>query len=176
LNIATAVSSSTAYPGYVGNNTANTIDITTNVNTQTGSGNAIIKDVPATGTTFTSVTFTPLPGLDYTSFSTRGQLNLDGTVSITVTDLVGQTFTFVEKASQDFTTIGVEALFGTGEFIKSVTVSTSNDSFQSVKQIDFGFAVAAIPEASTWAMMILGFMGVGFMAYRRKSQNHFRLA
>jgi hypothetical protein len=27
---------------------------------------------------------------------------------------------------------------------------------------------AAVPEPSTWAMMILGFMGVGFMAYRRK--------
>jgi Protein of unknown function (DUF642)/PEP-CTERM motif len=25
-----------------------------------------------------------------------------------------------------------------------------------------------VPEPSTWAMMILGFMGVGFMAYRRK--------
>jgi hypothetical protein len=29
---------------------------------------------------------------------------------------------------------------------------------------------AAVPEASTWAMMILGFAGVGFMAYRRKSK------
>jgi PEP-CTERM motif len=28
--------------------------------------------------------------------------------------------------------------------------------------------IAAVPEPSTWAMMILGFMGVGFMAYRRK--------
>jgi hypothetical protein len=28
--------------------------------------------------------------------------------------------------------------------------------------------VAAVPEPSTWAMMILGFFGVGFMAYRRK--------
>jgi hypothetical protein len=26
----------------------------------------------------------------------------------------------------------------------------------------------AVPEPSSWAMMILGFMGVGFMAYRRK--------
>jgi hypothetical protein len=25
-----------------------------------------------------------------------------------------------------------------------------------------------VPEASTWAMMILGFLGVGFMAYRKK--------
>ena len=29
-------------------------------------------------------------------------------------------------------------------------------------------AVAAVPEPSTWAMMILGFAGVGFMAYRRR--------
>jgi hypothetical protein len=32
-------------------------------------------------------------------------------------------------------------------------------------------AVAAVPEPSTWAMMILGFAGVGFMAYRRKSKS-----
>lgn len=30
--------------------------------------------------------------------------------------------------------------------------------------------VASVPEPSTWAMMILGFAGVGFMAYRRKSK------
>jgi hypothetical protein len=29
-------------------------------------------------------------------------------------------------------------------------------------------AISAVPEPSTWAMMILGFLGVGFMAYRRK--------
>jgi hypothetical protein len=27
---------------------------------------------------------------------------------------------------------------------------------------------AAVPEPSTWAMMILGFCGLGFIAYRRK--------
>jgi hypothetical protein len=37
--------------------------------------------------------------------------------------------------------------------------------------------VAAVPEPSTWAMMILGFAGVGFMAYRRRNtQGAFRLA
>jgi choice-of-anchor C domain-containing protein len=30
-------------------------------------------------------------------------------------------------------------------------------------------SVTAVPEASTWAMMILGFFGIGFIAYRRKS-------
>jgi hypothetical protein len=33
-------------------------------------------------------------------------------------------------------------------------------------------AIAApVPEASTWAMMLLGFAGVGFLAYRRKSSH-----
>jgi hypothetical protein len=31
--------------------------------------------------------------------------------------------------------------------------------------------LAAVPEPSTWAMMILGFAGVGFMAYRRRNQS-----
>jgi hypothetical protein len=29
--------------------------------------------------------------------------------------------------------------------------------------------ISAIPEPATWALMILGFAGVGFMAYRRKN-------
>jgi hypothetical protein len=32
----------------------------------------------------------------------------------------------------------------------------------------FNVLVAAVPEPSTWAMMILGFCGIGFMAFRRK--------
>jgi hypothetical protein len=32
-------------------------------------------------------------------------------------------------------------------------------------------SVSAVPEPSTWAMMLLGFAGVGFMAYRRKSKS-----
>jgi len=43
-----------------------------------------------------------------------------------------------------------------------------------------GFSVpvtSAVPEASTWAMMILGFLGVGLVTYRRKGFKHrFRLA
>jgi uncharacterized protein (TIGR03118 family) len=31
-------------------------------------------------------------------------------------------------------------------------------------------SIQAVPEPSTWAMMILGFAGIGFMAYRRKAQ------
>ena len=35
--------------------------------------------------------------------------------------------------------------------------------------------VAAVPESSTWAMMILGFLSIGFMAYRRKNTRAFRI-
>lgn len=30
--------------------------------------------------------------------------------------------------------------------------------------------VSAVPEPSTWAMLILGFLGLGFLAYRRQSK------
>jgi hypothetical protein len=39
---------------------------------------------------------------------------------------------------------------------------------------DYGFAVftsvSAVPEPGTWAMMLLGFAGIGLMAYRRNSK------
>jgi hypothetical protein len=31
--------------------------------------------------------------------------------------------------------------------------------------------ISAVPEPSTWAMLILGFAGIGFMAYRRRNQS-----
>jgi hypothetical protein len=42
--------------------------------------------------------------------------------------------------------------------------------------LDTVSVASAVPESSTWAMMILGFMGIGFMAYRRKGRSTFRLA
>jgi len=41
---------------------------------------------------------------------------------------------------------------------------------------DLTLSTPAVPEASTWAMMLLGFAGIGFMAYRRRNQGSaFRL-
>ena len=45
----------------------------------------------------------------------------------------------------------------------------------SILQITADFT-AAVPEPSTWAMMIFGFLGVGFLAYRRKSGVALRIA
>jgi hypothetical protein len=57
--------------------------------------------------------------------------------------------------------------------ISSFTLSSSNNSFEADS---FTTQVRGVPEPSTWAMMILGFMGVGFMAYRRNGRSTFRLA
>jgi hypothetical protein len=61
----------------------------------------------------------------------------------------------------------------------NVTVAIFEDNFplpageyEDVTSEANGFGdftlTAAVPEPSTWAMMILGFCGLGFMAYRRK--------
>ena len=60
------------------------------------------------------------------------------------------------------------------EIIFFARISGANDgpdSFFLTQQ------VAAVPEASTWLMMLAGFAGLGFMAYRKKQNDHaFRLA
>jgi len=48
------------------------------------------------------------------------------------------------------------------------------DDFVVKFTITNGLITTAVPEASTWAMMLLGFAGVGFLAYRRKPKAAFR--
>jgi PEP-CTERM motif len=60
----------------------------------------------------------------------------------------------------------------------SVTFSYADTAIPAGTYFEAQFVtqVAAVPEPSTWAMMILGFLGVGFMAYRRKqSGSAFRI-
>jgi PEP-CTERM motif len=51
---------------------------------------------------------------------------------------------------------------------------TIQPDFVNSYTLDFsqgiGNSVGAVPEPSTWAMMILGFAGIGFMTYRQKSK------
>jgi hypothetical protein len=48
----------------------------------------------------------------------------------------------------------------------SNAVPSADIAFRTYSDTTFS---GAVPEPSTWAMMILGFAGIGFMAYRRKS-------
>jgi hypothetical protein len=170
-NFTGTTSGVTTFSGNVG---TNIITGTTNQLVNTANGLAAINEPPPgqNGVPFTDITFDPVDGV-FTQFSFRGQLVAAGDVTVTVFDNLGQSFTFSAKANQDFAAFGIIALTGTGETISSIDITS--DGFNSVKQIGFGFATA-VPEPSTWAMMILGFFGVGFMAYRRRGQQNFRFA
>jgi PEP-CTERM motif len=59
---------------------------------------------------------------------------------------------------------------GNGDFTLNYAAFYTYDGEHLNLGIDGVNLTAAVPEPSTWAMMILGFAGVGFMAYRRKSK------
>jgi hypothetical protein len=61
------------------------------------------------------------------------------------------------------------------QFAYGTTPNTYIDYYNG-QFIPGNFSVSAIPEPSTWAMMLLGFIGMGFMAYRRKGNHSLRLA
>jgi PEP-CTERM motif len=63
--------------------------------------------------------------------------------------------------------------FGTAELASTVTLLLV-DGAGNFSSVTFdardGAQAPAVPEPSTWAMMILGFAGVGLLAYRRRNQ------
>jgi hypothetical protein len=89
--------------------------------------------------------------------------------SFVLIDNAGTSFSFSDldlknSGSNFFAFQGID-----GESIASIAMSFDSTGIDDVRQIRLDEVVtAAVPEASTWAMMILGFLGVGFMTYRRQ--------
>lgn len=65
----------------------------------------------------------------------------------------------------------VQAVWGGGSDVPGTvptnTFGPTAPDFFSSANMEFS---AAVPEPSTWAMLLLGFAGIGYMAYRRKSK------
>jgi hypothetical protein len=99
------------------------------------------------GTTFSSIS----PGLDQIFFIGDG-LTGDGTG-------LGTVQTFFVPTGATWLYLGI--IDDGGYFDNQGTI---------IADILSSTAVGAVPEASTWAMMVLGFVGVGFITYRRKNQ------
>jgi len=160
------------FTGTVGGHTGTAITVDTIGNIDSAAGFATIK--PTSGTTLTSLTFTPTDDTLFTDFSFRGQLapvGDTGVIDVTWTDSLGTTgtvvFTGIPGPDKDFDRLGIVS---TDEFLKSVVITTAaGESFDEFKQVQFSAASIppSIPEASTWAMMILGFVGLGYAGYRR---------
>jgi len=150
-------SSSAIDPGLVftGTNFSNQSGPTLNLGTLALS-NPIFA-APFSNDFFLKVTFTA-PGAGNTTF--------DALLSGSVNFITGGAVTIDFGGAQTISYLG-------GSFkllIDDIVLTLGNPSDPIVGHISDS-VVAAVPEPSTWAMMILGFAGVGFMAYRRRSQS-----
>jgi hypothetical protein len=105
--------------------------------------------------------------------------SIDGYNSINITDAGGFTTT-IDAATYSILNPanGDQGLGGSAYVnifdsyaITSVTFTSAQQAFEFDN-----LTVAAVPEASTWAMMVLGFLGLGFLGYRRSSNTSFRVA
>jgi hypothetical protein len=113
----------------------------------------------------------------YNNIGAVGSISINAPIHITSGDPGNGKAGYVIGVSAD-EQAALNAVFnlaGSGAFRIGISASLSNvdagaDSFNAVA------AVATVPEPSTWAMMVLGFFGVGFLAYRRKNQGGVRLA
>jgi hypothetical protein len=61
-------------------------------------------------------------------------------------------------------------LLGTYQYDPSITLTGAN-YLSGDGTVDT--RISGVPEPSTWAMMILGFTGIGFMAYRKRKSAAF---
>jgi hypothetical protein len=68
-------------------------------------------------------------------------------------------------ANQDWSVINLQVT-GNGSDTLEFRASGVSDSYGG--SLDAITLLAAVPEPSTWAMMILGFAGVGYISYRRR--------
>jgi fibronectin-binding autotransporter adhesin len=96
--------------------------------------------------------------------------------------LAGGTFTGADVAplvasgnQGSLTSNGFVTFSGLGSFNQVVLLSTTPNFEIDNLETNLVTGTPTVPETSTWAMMILGFLGVGFMAYRRRNQMVFRL-
>jgi hypothetical protein len=94
------------------------------------------------------------------------------TLSFNLTDKLHD-LTLESFLSTHYNTGNVDVFFGTDIKLKLANGSTITGNVGALA----ADPVTAVPEPGTWAMMILGFAGVGFMAYRRRDQGSaFRFA
>jgi hypothetical protein len=95
----------------------------------------------------------------------------NGTSFVFNTTLAADTlFNFSGPGVDRFEVLGIDPSLGLDPnnpvaFITALTFEGAGNFTGTMTPV-----VAAIPEPSTWAMLILGFAGIGFMAHRRKSK------
>jgi hypothetical protein len=153
-------------------------------------------------------------GVGFVDLTGVGDNGNHGTISQTISTVIGQTYAFsvfetlyfgaggitVDENGHAVSLTGSPGFWGpgisginlhaswgqlTGTFVADNTSTTIGIIALSDRSAQIGLddvsvtgpaAVGGVPEPSTWAMMIVGFCGLGFIAYRRKSKPAFMAA
>jgi hypothetical protein len=108
-------------------------------------------------------------GLVWTDGGAGSAISLEGF------DFLGNSLGVLTGNHADFSNNGETAEdrfygFSNSTGVSGILVRSASGGIE-VDHIQYGLSVGAIPEPSTWAMMILGFAGIGFIAYRRRNQD-----
>jgi hypothetical protein len=147
----------------------NDFTVTTNANANF-TGDTI---TPAGSALITSVVFTPANPIEFTDFAFRGEQLFGGkTFELMVTDQNG--------ATQDFSLSAIKSRQGidaarSGIWIKSVDL-VSPTGFKLVQELSFGTFSAPVPEPGAWAMLIVGFAGMGGLLRRSRAKTRAAIA
>jgi hypothetical protein len=162
--------------------------------TQTGAAHAaVVYDLTLTATSgggsgAITLSAAPLTGLNQVSSYFQAPQNGSGTLLDLTITLGGDTFTLAQKNNgsnplvqftsgglDDVTYAGVAANGDSLQMTSGFVFFTVQNRIQEFGTFSAVLDVApAVPEPSTWAMMIFGFCGLGFN--RRKNAPTFRLA
>jgi PEP-CTERM motif len=124
--------------------------------TPSGFGTLTITDGPATGNL-------SVPIADVTTLS----MTIDGFTFNLLPDVSAVVF---QGGSLFDITAGPVISNGATLTVVATTAIFNSGGASPVNASDTITAVVAVPEPSTWAMLILGFAGIGFMAYRRQAK------
>nr|WP_156948878.1 choice-of-anchor K domain-containing protein [Bradyrhizobium sp. WSM1417] len=96
-------------------------------------------------------------------------VNLPSTFTPTIFNVGGTNYTVKLVGFENVVGDGFLASSGSQLHVREGLTATA-DLYAEVTS-DTSGTIGGVPEPSTWAMMILGFSGVGFMAYRRRNRS-----
>jgi len=114
-----------------------------------------------------SVGFSLAGGVGFTNFEFDLQKSLSSPQNVTLTTNLGNHL-YANLDGSGANWIGAAS---NGEYFTSVSWSASGSGFDNMKQLRIGGIAAAVPEASTWAMMLLGLGATGWALRRRRKLN-----
>jgi len=177
LNFDAGCSNCNHATGHVAGYPSILVDVTSIGNTDFSNGVATVstvspsKDPPLLTTlTFTFSIVSVLNAFSFQAEFDKKQTGESTDIYVTWYDQNGATgqIPFFSVDTNGLTaSLGIESTLGS---TLSKVVIYDSEGFKQLKQFAFQGNVAPVPEASTWAMMLLGFAGVGFLAYRRRGQ------